>query len=224
MSDGKGSEYRADNPILNLNDSGDMQTTETVRSMQGDGSDLDGPGLDISAKILLQLGGINDKMGANLRTVCAKEQARLAAIPNRISFPKIDNTSTAWRVLNFGGPQLGRQWQLRSATCVDPISVFIFPPALCIGSPGEPAQVNLAGVQQLTVLAGAKDFLPQAATAGVATGSWTARQYSPGALMAKHGEIVYLIVSPGTSTDTVLATITVEDEPVAAMTDITVLE
>jgi hypothetical protein len=219
MSDGKGSEYRSDNPILNLNDAGDMQTTETVRAMQGDDSDMQGPGLDLNGKIHLQLCAVNEKLDRDFRSVCAKEQARLAAMPVRTVF-SVTATAGAntWALATFqaGGPKLGRQWHIRGAVVAN-LAHSITHALLCIGPPAAAAATNLA-----TPTAGDLSFVRQTlmgSDANFVSGSW-----SPGGMLVHAGDIPYILLETGSSGDVSSVSIAIEDEPAAALTEITGLE
>jgi len=48
-------------------------------------------------------------------------------------------------------------------------------------------------------------------------GQAAADQYGVGSLFARYGEVVYVVVKPGTATDVILATLEIEDEPLDAL-------
>jgi len=82
------SDYSAENKDVpvNYDDAGHMQTTDTVACPD---DDMPGPGLDIGAKIHLQLCAIDDKLAQNQQDTASKEQARLASLPNRYALPTL---------------------------------------------------------------------------------------------------------------------------------------
>src|ERR1700759_5129210 len=67
--------------------------------------------LDLLGKIHL---GINDN-AVELAKMRQAEQRRLAGLPNYVSFSQANQTATT-AVIDFGGPQNGRQWELRLLT------------------------------------------------------------------------------------------------------------
>lgn len=74
-------------------------------------ADQNGGILDLLGKIHL---GINDQ-AAELSKMRQQEQRRLAGLPNYISLSQA-NQNAVTDVIDFGGPQNGRQWELRLFT------------------------------------------------------------------------------------------------------------
>lgn len=111
------SDYEPDSQNLqNLDDSGHTVTTEDLAVADSD--DTPGPGLDIAGQIHLQLCAISDKMDQARCDAAAKEQWRLNSLPNVLTLPTqvVTLAATAGNpvLVDFGTPQQGRQWDLRS--------------------------------------------------------------------------------------------------------------
>jgi hypothetical protein len=204
---------------LNYDDAGQMQTTETVRAMQGDDTDMPGPGLDIGAKIHLQLCAISEKQDRDFKTTCAKEQARLAAMPIRTSFSATTTAgANTWALATFqaGGPKMGRQWHIRGAVVAN-MAHQITHALLCVGPPAAAAGTNLNGPTP-----GDLSFVKQSllgSDPNFASGSW-----APGAVTVHAGDVPYILLETGSSVDITAVTISIEDEPWAALTEITGVE
>lgn len=214
------SEYSEENKdgAVNYDDAGHQQTTETVRAMQGDDDGLSGPGLDVAAKIHLKLCSIDDKLDASFQTVQAKEQARLAAIPRRVSLQAGASQASfgkAFQVFIFGSPQTGRQWNIRNAIAVDVSSALAIGQAvLCVGPPAAPGMVDTTnGINTAGAAINVRGLL-------TITGNVAANTFNVGSAAVQAGEIAFLVVKPNAAADVVAASLIIEDEPVAALTEV----
>lgn len=78
--------------------------------------DTDSPGglFDLFAKVHIAIDGLTDE----IKKTRQAEQRRLAMLPNYVPFSRMSNPSGVTDIIDFGGPQPGRQWVVRLLSAV----------------------------------------------------------------------------------------------------------
>lgn len=205
------STYDGTDPHISFNDAGHMQTTDTVA--QTDDELNGGPGLDIGAKIHLRLCSIDDGLKSAQQDASAKEQARLAALPNRLTVNQgTSNPGSAWQLAKYQGPQQGRQWHIRSAVVADVTTpgTALGGAFLCVGAPASMAMVDpVNGFNTVGAAVAIRAVLP--ITLGAASNT-----FATGSILVHAGEVVFIVVKPNLAADIIATSLTFEDEPMAA--------